>query len=188
MPDQKRDIFVSPGDPSGKPGQPPLPKLNVCGDIGLKIGSDGTWYYEGSPIRRRPLVKLFASVLRREGDGNYFLVTPAEKVPVEVEDAPFVAVEMWKEGEGRNQRLSFRTNVDDVVTADSEHPLSFQAATGGRFDPHILVRDGLKARLNRPVYYELAGLAVEGPEAGTLGVWSGLRFFVFPSQGADAPG
>lgn len=158
-----------------------MPNLNVCGDIGLKIGGDGTWYYEGSPIRRLPLVKLFASVLRREDDGNYYLVTPVEKVSIEVVDLPFIAVEMFKEGEGREQRLSFRTNVDDVVTANGEHPLGFQAAAGGDFVPSVLVRDGLKARLARPVYYELAALTVEGPATGSLGVWSGGMFFAFPA-------
>jgi hypothetical protein len=181
MPDQKRDIFVAPDDARGKPRQALLPNLNVCGDIGLKIGGDGTWYYEGSPIRRLPLVKLFASVLRREDDGNYFLVTPVEKVSIEVVDLPFVAVEMFKEGEGREQRLSFRTNVDDVVAANGEHPLGFQAAAGGDFVPSVLVRDGLKARLARPVYYELATLTVEGPATGSLGVWSGGMFFAFPA-------
>ncbi|MGI8852136.1 MAG: DUF1285 domain-containing protein [Methyloceanibacter sp.] len=181
MPDQKRDIFVAPDDARGKPRQALLPNLNVCGDIGLKIGGDGTWYYEGSPIRRLPLVRLFASVLRLEGDGNYYLVTPAEKVPIEVADLPFVAVEMFKEGEGRDQRLSFRTNVDDVVTANGEHTIGFQAAARGDFVPSIVVRDGLKARLARPVYYELAALTTEGPEAGSLGVWSGGAFFAFPA-------
>jgi len=181
MPDQKRDIFVALDEARGKPRQALLPNLNVCGDIGLKIGGDGTWYYEGSPIRRLPLVKLFASVLRREDDGNYYLVTPVEKVSIEVVDLPFVAVEMFKEGEGRDQRLSFRTNVDDVVTANGEHPLGFQAAAGGDFVPFVLVRDGLKARLARPVYYELAALTVEGSAAGSLGVWSDGAFFAFPA-------
>src|SRR5262245_42877526 len=103
MPDQKTDIFVAPGDACGKPRRASLPNLNVCGDIGLKIGRDGTWYYEGSPIRRKPLVKLFASVLRREEDGNFYLVTPAEKVPIEVEGLPFVAVGMSRDGQGSDQ-------------------------------------------------------------------------------------
>jgi uncharacterized protein len=90
-------------------------------------------------------------------------------------------VEMSKEGTGLDQRLSFRTNVDDAVTADGEHPLGFQALEGGSAIPYVLVRDGLKARLARPVYYELAALAVEGPEKGTLGVWSGGAFFAFPA-------
>lgn len=184
MPDQKRDIFVAPDDARGKPARASLPNLNVCGDIGLKIGADGTWYYEGTPIKRKPLVKLFASVLRCEGEGNYFLVTPVEKVPIEVADLPFVAVEMFKEGEGSEQRLSFRTNVDDVVIADGEHRLGFQAAATGAPLPYVVVRNGLKARLARSVYYELAALAVECPEKGSMGVWSGGAFFAFPATGA----
>jgi uncharacterized protein len=181
MPDQKRDILVAPDEVRGKPPRASFPNLNVCGDIGLKIGADGTWYYEGTPIKRKPLVKLFASVLRVEDGEKYFLVTPVEKVPIEVADLPFVAVEMFKEGAGSEQRLSFRTNVEDVITADGEHPLGFQAASSGPPVPYVLVRDGLKARLARPVYYELAALAVEGPNEGTLGVWSGGAFFAFPA-------
>lgn len=172
--------MVSPVDPRGKPRPASLPNLNICGDIGLKIGSDGTWFYEGTPIKRLPLVKLFASVLRREDEG-YFLVTPVEKVPIEVALLPFVALEMTVAGEGREQRLSFRTNVDDVVTANDEHPIGFHAVPGGPPVPYVLVRDGLKAKLARAVYYELAGLAVEGAEKGTLGVWSDGVFFVFPA-------
>ncbi|MGV1013840.1 MAG: DUF1285 domain-containing protein [Methyloceanibacter sp.] len=180
MTDQKRDSLVASDGASGKPRRAELPNLNVCGDIGLKIGADGTWYYEGSPIRRMKLVKLFASVLRREGDGKYYLVTPVEKVSIEVVDLPFVAVEMFKEGEGSEQRLSFRTNVDDVVTANGEHPLGLTAAAGGDLAPHITVRDGLKARLARPVYYDLAALALEAPDGEDFGVWSCGVFFAFP--------
>ena len=159
---------------------PALPKLNLCGDIGLKIGRDGTWYYQGSPIARQGLVNLFAKVLRLEEDGRYYLVTPVEKVPIEVESLPFLAVEMTREGEGKRQRLTFRTNVDDVVTAGPERPIGFEPGVLGGFTPFIVVREGLRARLARPVYYELAALAVEdgGPER--VGVWSGGVFFPFP--------
>ena len=117
MPDQdKRDGLVASGKDGGKPAKPLLPNLNVCGDIGLKIARDGTWYYQGSPIGRQPLVKLFSTVLRREDDG-FYLVTPVEKVPIAVEGEPFIAVEMTREGSGRDQRLTFRTNVGDVVRA-----------------------------------------------------------------------
>lgn len=182
MPEQKRDILVASDDPCGKPRRGSFPNLNVCGDIGLKIRNDGTWYFEGSPIKRKPLVKLFASVLRREDDGRYFLVTPVEKVPIDVEELPFIAVEMSRKGEGLDQMLAFRTNVDDVVTAGGEHPLGFQTSAD-RLVPFIEVRDGLKAKLTRPVYYELAALAVEGPHGGTLGVWSAGTFFAFPASG-----
>jgi hypothetical protein len=157
-----------------------LPKLNLCGDIGLKIGRDGTWFYQGSPIARQGLVKLFASVLRREADGGYYLVTPVEKVPIAVEAMPFVAVEMWREGAGESQTLSFRSNVGDVVKAGPDHPLGFDEGSGRGFTPFISVRDGLKARLARPVYYELAALAAAHPASGAPGVWSGGTFFPFP--------
>ena len=182
MPDQnKRDAVVAPEKSGGKRPSAGLPKLNLCGDIGLRIDRDGTWYYQGSPIGRKGLVKLFASVLRREDDGRYYLVTPVEKVPIEVEAMPFVAVEMWRGGSGEAQSLTFRSNVDDEVTAGPEHPIGFEAGPGGSFTPFILVRDGLRARLARPVYYELAGLAVEQPGSAAPGVWSGGAFFRFPA-------
>jgi uncharacterized protein len=182
MPDQsERDIEVALAKVRGKPPSRTLPKLNVCPDIGLKIGRDGTWSYRGSPIGRKPLVKLFASVLRKEEDG-YFLVTPVEKVPIEVEDTPFVAVEMQREGSGKTQRLTFRTNVDDTVIAGSDHPLGFACGEGRSFVPFIVVRGGLTARLARPVYYELAALAMSASGEEGPGVWSGGTFFPFPVE------
>jgi hypothetical protein len=177
----ERDAVVAPEKPRGKGRPPALPKLNLCGDIGLKIGRDGTWYYQGGPFTRKPLVKLFASVLRLEEDGCYYLVTPVEKVPIAVESLPFVAVEMKRDGEGKAQILTFRTNVDDVVTAGPEHPLGFQPGSLGGFTPYIHVRGGLRARLARPVYYELAALATEAGEPREFGVWSGGVFFPFPA-------
>jgi hypothetical protein len=173
----KREQQVTSDKVGGKPTKPLLPNINVCGDIGLRIARDGTWFYQGGPIRRKPLVKLFASVLRREADG-FYLVTPVEKVPIAVEAEPFIAVAMTREGEGRDQRLTFRTNVDDVVTADREHGIGFRTEPGGGHAPFVVVRDGLRAQLARPVYYELAELAVETGE-GT-GVWSSGTFFPFP--------
>jgi hypothetical protein len=153
-----------------------------CGDVGLKIGRDGTWYYQDSPIGRRPLVKLFASVLRQEDDGQYYLVTPAEKALVRVEDAPFLAVAMEIKGSGRRQRLIFRTNLEETVEAGPDHPMSFRPAKGGSFTPYLLVRAGLTARLTRPVYYDLVATAVSADQGGktALGVWSGGDFFPFP--------
>jgi len=173
----KRERLVASGKVGGKPTKPLLPNLNVCGDIGLSIARDGTWFYQGGPINRKPLVKLFASVLRREEDG-FYLVTPVEKVPIAVEGEPFIAVAITREGEGRDQRLTFRTNVDDVVAAGAEHPIGFRAEPGGGYAPFVVVRDRLTAQLARPVYYELTELAVETDE-GT-GVWSGGTFFPFP--------
>jgi len=158
------------------PGQRREPTF--CGDIGLAIGRDGTWYYQGSPFKRMRLVKLFSTVLKCEADGEYYLVTPVEKVSIAVEDSPFVAVAMTVEGEGREQILRFRTNLDDEVRADAAHPLEFRQEADGSFTPFVLVRGALTARLARPIYYDLVELAVE--DDGALGVWSGGCFFAFP--------
>ncbi|MET0874607.1 MAG: DUF1285 domain-containing protein [Pseudolabrys sp.] len=147
-----------------------------CGDIGMAIRRDGTWTYQGSPIGRIALVKLFASILRKDADGRTYLVTPAEKVDVTVEDAPFLAVEMAVVGEGAAQGLTFRTNLDDVVTADAVHPLRFtQSGPDGGLKPYVLVRGRLEALVTRAVYADLAELAVvkEGEGSDALGVWSG---------------
>jgi hypothetical protein len=187
MPEQDKEqpgeqsVLVALDRLAGKPAAGPGAGSG-CGDIGLKIGRDGTWSYQGSAIGRKPLVKLFASVLRREGEDRYFLVTPVEKVPIEVEDAPFLAVEMSIEGGGRDQRLAFRTNLDEVVTAGPSHPLSFRSEADGSFTPFVLIRDGLKARIARSVYYGLVAVSETGGEAG---VWSGGTFFAFPATARD---
>lgn len=147
--------------------------------LDMRIARDGTWFYRGSPINRLPLVKLFASVLRRERDGSYWLVTPAERGRVMVEDVPFVAVAVAPEGEGRGQRLIFRTNLDEIVTAGAQHPLRIETAADGTPAPYILVRPGLEAKLSRPVFYELVELGREEPIDGEIqfGVWSEGMFF-----------
>jgi len=147
--------------------------------LDMRIARDGTWHYRGSPINRMPLVKLFASVLRREDDGSYWLVTPAERGRVDVEDVPFIAVEVDREGEGNAQNLIFRTNLDEIVTAGPEHPLRVETAADGTPAPYILVRPGLEARLARPVFYEVVDLGEEvaDNEETRLGVWSGGTFF-----------
>ena len=150
-----------------------------CGDLNMRIARNGTWFYHGSPIGRKPLVMLFASVLRREANGEYWLVTPVERGRVEVEDAPFTAVELAAEGAGREQVLRFRTNLDEWVEAGPDRPIRLapgDARSGPR--PYVLVRDGLEALILRPVFYELVALA--GPRtAGVqeLGVWSQGAFF-----------
>ena len=156
-----------------------------CGDLPFLIRRDGTWLYRGSPIDRKELVCLFASVLKREADGSFWLETPAERGRIEVEDAPFVAVELDWAGDGRQQTLSFRTNVDQVVTAGPDHPIRVaHDLLTCEPTPYILVRPGagehgIEARINRAVYYELVALAV--PEwvgcRRMLGVWSCGRFF-----------
>jgi hypothetical protein len=159
-----------------RPGRPPAIEL---GDLDMRIARDGAWFYRGSPINRMALVKLFASVLRREGDGTYWLVTPAERGRVAVEDAPFIAVAVEREGEGREQRLIFRTNLDEIVTAGAGHELRVETAADGAPAPYILVRPGLEARLARPVFYELVEWGEEVPIAGEsqFGVWSSGVFF-----------
>ena len=148
-------------------------------DLDMRIARDGTWFYCGSPIHRMPLVKLFASVLRRESDGSYWLVTPAERGRVTVEDVPFVAVAVDRDGEGRDQRLMFRTNIDEIVAAGPDHPLRIETAADATPAPYILVRPGIEARLARAVFYELAELGEEEEIAGEpqFGVWSGGVFF-----------
>jgi hypothetical protein len=151
-----------------------------CGHFDIRIARDGTWFHRGSPIGRLPLVRLFSTVLRRDEGGAYWLVTPAERGRITVDDAPFVAVEVTVTGDGRDQQLIFRTNVDDTVAADGDHPLRVvnHAATGEP-NPYVLVRDGLEARLSRPVFYELVERGIEERvgDATLFGVWSKGKFF-----------
>jgi hypothetical protein len=142
----------------------------------IRIGRDGTWYYHGSPIRRLPLVRLFATVLRRDAAGDYWLITPAERGRITVDDAPFVAVAVEVAGTGEDQVLTFRTNLDAVREAGPEHPIrvSFAASTGEP-SPYIRIAEGLDALLSRPVFYELAEIAVA--RDGRMGVWSHRTFF-----------
>ncbi len=167
-----------------------------CGDLPFRILRDGTWLYRNSPIGRKELVCLFSSVLRREADGSYWLQTPAERGRIEVEDAPFVAVELDWSGVGRHQCLTFRTNVDKLVCAGREHPIRVAhdlltceptpylhlAAGGGRFP--------VEARICRAVYYELVALAEPHEVMGRtmLGVWSEGCFFPLGEMpAADEP-
>lgn len=148
-----------------------------CGSIDIRIDAQGNWHHEGRPILREALVKLFATVLRRETDGSYVLVTPAEKLQIDVEDVPFIAVELAIEGEGDRRSLVFRTNVGDVVTVDSDHPLRVAPVVpGGGLVPYVLVRGGLEARLARPLVHELSDHFEQRGEE--IGVVSGGNFFV----------
>ncbi len=162
-------------------GPAPVERWNppYCGDIGLAILRDGTWTYLNSPIGRKPLVALFARVLRKDADGRTYLVTPAEKVDVAVADAHFLAVELEVRGEGPAQSLLFRTNVDDIVTCDREHPLRFMTEPGsGGLKPYLRVRGRLDALVTRALYQDLVALAVDDPTGqDRLGVWSGGCFF-----------
>jgi hypothetical protein len=156
---------------------PPVERWNPdhCGTSGMRIARDGTWVHEASPIGRQAMVRLFSTILRREPDGSYVLVTPVEKLDIEVEDAPFVAVELKSEGEGESRSLAFRLNTGDLVVAGPDTPLRFAAADDGPH-PYVEVRRGLEALIARSVYYELAELALaEGAEPA--GLWSGGAFF-----------
>lgn len=151
----------------------------------IRILADGTWTYHGSPIGRPKLVRLFASVLRRDASGDHWLITPAERGRIVVDDAPFVAVGMTRTGEGRDQRLVFRTNTDEEAEAGPERPIEVRGgADGGEPRPYVTVRPGadgapgLEARIARAVFYDLAELAVPDPaEPSRLGVWAGGAFF-----------
>ena len=155
-------------------------RVGECGVFDIRINRDGLWFYHGSPIGRKELVKLFASVLRRDEEGRFLLETPAEKGVIEVEDAPFLAVELQIEGERRDRTLIFRTNLDENVMLDRAHPLRIaHNAETGEPAPYILVRAGLEARLTRAVYYELVELGGEETMNGetSFGVWSAGVFF-----------
>ena len=173
-----------PPDALGAPTGPrSAPDATAPRRLGLRIRHDGTWLYYESPIKRKELVKLFASVLRREPDGSYWLVTPVERGRIEVDDAPFVAVELARDGAGVRQKLRLRTNLDEWLTVGEQHRLEVRRRSGQPADagpvPYVEVRAGLEARLARPVYYELVELGVERQEHGEkrFGVWSDGRFF-----------
>ncbi len=170
---------------------PPVHLWNpaFCGNIDMRIARDGRWYYMGTTINRPAMVKLFAGILRREPDDSYVLVTPVEKVGIRVDDAPFVAVELAVQGQGREQSLAFRTNLDDVVPLDTAHPLRVALnPASGEPSPYIVVRDRLEALIARPVFYELVAMAEARQTAdggSELGVWSGGVFFALGTVEAD---
>ncbi|MWV18476.1 DUF1285 domain-containing protein [Pseudomonas sp. L-22-4S-12] len=162
-------------------GLPPVHLWNpdFCGDIDMRIARDGTWYYLGTPIGRKPMVKLFSTIIRRDGD-DYFLITPVEKVGITVDDAPFVAVTLQVEGEGEQQVLRFTSNVDDEIEAGAEHPLRVELdPLTDEPAPYLLVRSNLEALVHRNVFYQLVELAVPRQIDGQtwLGVWSSGEFF-----------
>ena len=162
--------------------------LHNIKDLDMRIAANGDWFYQGSKIERKSLVKLFSTVLRIEEDGRYFLQTPVERGEVIVELAPFIAQLLSVEGEGKAQRLIFTTNVEDHVTAGIGKPLTFAVSpVSGEPMAFVDVRNGLKARLNRPVFYQLVDLAVENDDTGALEVWSdGVAFSLAVLEGDDA--
>jgi uncharacterized protein len=164
---------------AGSKGPPPVHLWNppFCGDLDMRIARDGTWFYLGTPIGRKPLVKLFASIIKREGD-RYFLVTPVEKVGITVEDAPFVAVDFTAAGTGADRTLTFHTNVDDSVTAGPDNPIRVtRDPATGEPAPYVLIRRNLEALIDRKSFYRLVDLGAE--HDGQFGVWSGGAFFAF---------
>ena len=161
---------------------PPVDRWNppFSGEMDLRIARDGTWYHEGAPIQREALVRLFASILRRDQDGHHYLVTPVEKWRIRVEDAPFLAVRLDATGIGHDQCLTFTTNVGDTVSAGADHPLTVEyRAPGGEPAPYVHVRGRLRALLSRAVFLELVEFGEERPTATgrDYGVWSQGRFF-----------
>jgi hypothetical protein len=162
-------------------GLPPVDRWSppFCGDIDMAIDRDGRWHYLGSPIGREALVRLFAGVLKREGEA-YYLVTPAEKVGIRVADVPFIAVEMHAEGEGAGRRLTLRTNVGDIVEVGPDHRLRFDLAVDGGLVPYVHVRGGLEARLTRSLLHEIAEFVEPGID-GRLGLHAGGVFHPLPT-------
>lgn len=149
-----------------------------CGHSSMRIAADGTWFHEGTPIGRPELVKLFASILRREADGSHVLVTPAEKLDIDVDDAPFLAVDADSQGEGQGRQLLFRLNTDDVIACGPDHALDVRVDGDGTPRPYLHVRGGLQALVNRATFYRLADLALA--EGGApAGLWSNGAFFPF---------
>ncbi len=161
-------------------GYPPVEKWNPkhCGEIGLEIKSDGTWYYMDSPIGRKRLVNLFARILRKEKDGSYVLVTPVEKIAIKVEDVPFIAVDVDVKGSAKNKILKFTTNTGDTVIASKDYPLRVEIDKNTKEpSPYILVRSNLEAKISRSVFYDLVNIGDNYDKH--FGIWSGGYFFPF---------
>ncbi|MFN7052977.1 MAG: DUF1285 domain-containing protein [Gemmobacter sp.] len=160
---------------------PPVHLWNpaYCGEMDMRIARDGTWFHEGTPIGRAPLVKLFAGILKLE-EGRYYLVTPVEKLGIQVEDAPFVAVDFSVSGEGDSQEITFTTNVGDEAVAGAEHPIRVtRDAETGEPSPYVMIRRGLEARIDRKSFYRLVDMGETAPHEGAdwFGVRSGGLFF-----------
>ena len=166
---------------ASKKGPPPVHLWNpaYCGEMDMRIARDGTWFHEGTPIGRAPLVKLFAGILKLE-EGRYYLVTPVEKLGIQVEDAPFVAVDFSVSGEGDSQEITFTTNVGDEAVAGPDHPIRVtRDAQTGEPSPYVMIRRGLEARIDRKSFYRLVEMGETAPHEGEdwFGVRSGGMFF-----------
>lgn len=175
-------LMTAARDAAGPPGKglPPVHLWNppFCGDLDMRIASDGTWFYMRTPIGRPALVRLFSTILKREGD-SHFLVTPVEKVGITVDDAPFLAVEMIEDRDADDRLLHFRTNVGDWVPCDSGHRLRFEPSAGGGLKPYLHVRAGLWAKVTRALYYDLVDMGAQRMVDNKMmfGIESGGEFF-----------
>jgi hypothetical protein len=171
---------------AGKKGPPPVHLWNpeFCGDLDMRIARDGTWFYLGTPIGRMPLVKLFSSIIRKDGD-DYFLVTPVEKVGITVDDAPFVAIDFDVTGSGEDQEITFTTQVDNIATAGPDHTIRVvRDPETGEPSPYVLIRANLEALIDRKSFYRLVDIGVHSDFEGDrwFGVWSKGTFFpIIPS-------
>lgn len=172
---------------ASKSGLPPVHLWNppFCGDLDMRIDRDGTWFYLGTPIGRKELVRLFSTILRKDGD-DYFLVTPVEKVGITVDDAPFVAIDFEVEDPGEGQTLAFETNVGDFARAGPENPIRVaRDPKTGEPSPYVLIRANLEALIDRKSFYRLVDIGAH--QDGWFGIWSGGRFFpVIPSEELNA--
>ncbi len=181
--DQAPRAIGETGAKAGKTVSPPVDRR-----YDMRIDRDGIWYHEGRPIARAALVKLFANVLQQQNDGSYWLVTPFERGPIEVEDVPFVVVELVAEGMGSKQKINVRSNLDEWVTIGPDHPLLLRqppfAPSGAAPVPYVVIRSTLQGRLLRPVYYELVDLGEPHQQKGITryGVWSDGQFFALDEQ------
>jgi hypothetical protein len=167
---------------SGANGYPPVERWEpaYCGEMDMVIRRDGSWHHEGTRIGRERMVRLFARILRKDEDGETYLVTPVEKIRIQVEAAPFLAVAVERAGEGQDQTLAFRTNLDDAVIAGTDHPIRVETGPDGAPDPYVLIRGRLEALITRAAFYDLAAFAVPGQDENgnpVMGVWSRGVFF-----------
>lgn len=184
QPDQNamQSLLAAAESTKGEGGYPPVERWepDYCGEMDMVIRRDGSWWHEGTRIGREKLVRLFARILRKDADGETYLVTPVEKIRIKVEAAPFLAVRIDAAGEGRDQRIALATNMDDLIVAGPEHPLRVELGEDGEPEPFVHVRGRLEALITRAAFYDLAELAVEGEtETGEtmMGVWSRGVFF-----------
>ena len=171
----KKDTTVS----NGPVGITPRAGQMICGDIDMSIDNHGIWHYEGSPIGRSELIKLFSSVMRRDNIGDHWLITPSEMCRIQVDDAAFMAIELTQEGSGKDQNLTFRTNIDKTYVLSASHPLRIENNPDtGEPAPYIGLDHGIEAKLSRAVFYQLVNLAIEETvqRDKIYGIWSGGHF------------